>query len=60
MLHWVPADLGAPAELGAQAAGPEPEPELGPVEEFAAVQPALAPAVWQEVESEPSVLERSD
>lgn len=51
----LPAESAPTAELGGQAAGFEPEPGIAPAEQFAAVQPALAPAAWQEVEPEPLV-----
>jgi len=54
----LPAEWAPTAELVGQPADFEPEPGIGPAEQFAAVQPALAPAAWQEVEPEPSVSER--
>jgi hypothetical protein len=57
-LWRLPAEWAPKAELGGQPAGFEPEPGIGPAEQFAAVQPALAFAAWQEVEPELSVSER--
>jgi hypothetical protein len=41
-LWRLPAEWAPKAELGGQPAGFEPEPGIGPAEQFAAVQPALA------------------